>query len=136
VKRPKKENPTPIKGWKAVCGHNGYISEPIRRGSDRPMVDLWANHCWVRIFTNCVVVNPAGIHPVWAPKLTDIDTQAVLWKTATGECPAGVLADRIEEMYPESVELAELLRKGSGVGRSGKVLEADDGRPDQSQVRH
>lgn len=89
------------------------------------MVDFWVadRHLQVLVYTNCIICQPGG--PTFIPPTRDTDTTALLWKTATGECPVGVLADRIEECYPESVELAELLRKGSGVGKSGQVLEGE-----------
>jgi hypothetical protein len=99
------------------------------------MVRLYGDGYWIQIETTYIVDWKKGLI-VFCPNELDVDTRRLLHRTARQLCPVGILADRIEEEYPMFAELAELLRKGSGVGRSGKVLEADDGRPDQSQVRH
>lgn len=69
----------------------------------------------VRVYTNCILTSLGFVEDSWAPDKGDTETATLLWQVAVGECPAGILADRLEERY-DLVELANLIRKGSGVG--------------------
>jgi hypothetical protein len=85
------------------------------------MVDLYVRHCQILIYSYGIDVRPL-YYLIFRPEKDDAETEALLWAVSHNECPVGVLADRIDERYPECSELTEMLRTATGVGEKGDVI--------------
>lgn len=101
-----------VTGSKLRCGAQKSCGCLERETVQVRYFDAGSHQVWV--YQHCIVSRP-GEKDGWMPDRNDSDTSALLWQVAVGECLAGILADRLEERY-NLVELANLLRKGSGVG--------------------